>query len=75
MGHVSEIIHVLDIAYAHFEAISYLENNKESQIINLSSGNGYSILEVIKVVENVVGNKIAHSFQQRREVTHQNSGI
>ena len=64
---IRDYIHVLDIAHAHFKAINYLENNKDSQIINLSSEKGYSILEVIKVVENVVGNKIVHSFQQRRQ--------
>ena len=45
---IRDYIHVLDLAIAHMKALDYLENNKINQIINLSTGVGSSVLDVVK---------------------------
>ena len=48
---VRDYIHVLDLAKAHVLAINYLLNGGESTIMNLGSGQGYSVYDVISAVE------------------------
>ena len=63
---IRDYIHVLDLALAHVEAINYLEKNS-STTFNLSSGLGYSVLEVIKAIEVISGRKIKFTFEDRRK--------
>lgn len=64
---VRDYIHVLDLADAHVKALNYLDNNNHSTIINLSTGNGSSILDVIDIAEKTTNNKINFSFSNRRQ--------
>lgn len=52
---IRDYIHVEDLARAHVDAISYLEKNKQSHILNCGYGKGYSVREVIDVVKKVSG--------------------
>ena len=63
---IRDYIHVLDLADAHIKAISYLDTN-DSSIINLSTGIGHSVLDIVKITEQVTDQKIPYSFSPRRE--------
>ena len=55
-----------DLASAHVAAIKKLMQNPQSHIINLSTGKGTSVLEVIRSAERVSGKKINYEFAPRR---------
>ena len=65
---VRDYIHVMDLANAHVKAIEYLNNNelKEPLILNLGTGRGYSVLEMIKAFENASGVKVPYEITNRR---------
>ena len=63
---VRDYIHVQDLAQAHWLALEYLQNGGESDAINLGNGNGFSILEILNVIERITGKKVPHQFQDRR---------
>lgn len=67
---VRDYIHVVDIAKAHIVALKRLiEDNNKSQfeVFNLGTGQGNSVLEVIKSFEKVTGKKINYKLVDRRE--------
>ena len=63
-----DYIHVCDVARAHLLSINYLFNNGESflSIFNVGTGKSYSVLEVIKVFEEIAGVKIPFEIAGRR---------
>lgn len=65
---VRDYIHVVDLAYGHIKAIDYLNINKSLKplIVNLGTGLGYSVLDVIKTFEKVSGKHIPYKFMDRR---------
>ena len=63
---VRDYIHVEDLADAHVLAIKKLLSNGDSQIINLGTEKGTSVLEIIKSVERVSGKKVNYDFAPRR---------
>jgi UDP-glucose 4-epimerase len=66
---VRDFIHVSDIAHAHTLALDYLINKKSSkktEIFNLGTGDGYTVLEVIKAFEKVTGVKLNYTIGPRR---------
>ena len=65
---VRDYIHVVDLAYGHVKAIDYL-NSKDSMkplIVNLGTGKGYSVLEIVKAFEKVNGVKVPYEIKPRR---------
>lgn len=64
---VRDYIHVVDLAKGHLKALNYLKDNSGCKAINLGTGQGYSVLEVIKTYESVSGRTINYSFADRRE--------
>jgi UDP-glucose 4-epimerase len=54
---VRDYLHVIDLAHAHLLALDALEAGK-NKVFNLGSGSGYSVLEVVNEIENVVGEKL-----------------
>jgi UDP-glucose 4-epimerase len=62
---IRDYVHVVDLADAHIKALKYLDKNK-SLFVNLSSGIGYSVLDIIKITEKIIGNKINYKFADRR---------
>jgi UDP-glucose-4-epimerase GalE len=50
---VRDLIHVNDLARAHLLALNYLINSGESSSINLGSGQGLSILELLDAIEKI----------------------
>ena len=58
----------MDLANAHVKAIEYLDksDNIKPLIVNLGTGKGYSVLDVVKAFEKVSGKKIAYKIVNRR---------
>ena len=52
---IRDYIHVEDLATAHLDALRYLQQNGESQILNCGYGQGYSVREVISRVKAISG--------------------
>jgi UDP-glucose 4-epimerase len=63
---VRDYVHVSDVAAAHVSALQYLEAGGTSERINLGSGNGVSVREVIETVERLSGAPIPTREEQRR---------
>ncbi len=66
---IRDYIHVVDLAEAHVSAIKYLENGLAEEnpaVFNLGTGNGFSVLEVIKTFERVNKLKVKYSITNRR---------
>ena len=66
---IRDYIHVSDIAHAHTLALRYLieDKNKENcEVFNLGTGNGYSVLEVIKTFERVNQKSLNYKLTKRR---------
>ncbi len=65
---IRDYIHIMDLAEAHTVAIEYLINKRESlPAINLGTGRGLSVLEIIKEFEVVTGINIPRKFHPRRQ--------
>ncbi len=54
---IRDYLHVVDLAHAHFLALNALKTG-ENQVLNLGSGIGYSVFEVVNEIEKVVGDKL-----------------
>ena len=66
---IRDYIHVVDIARAHVVAIERMINRRgrsSLEIFNLGTGNGFSVLEVIKSFEKVSGEKLNYKLVDRR---------
>ena len=63
---VRDYIHVVDLAKGHIKSIDAVKKNCGLQIYNLSTGRGYSVLDVVKTFEKVTGIKIPYTIEPRR---------
>jgi UDP-glucose 4-epimerase len=66
---IRDYIHVCDIAHAHTLALQYLQANKYTEnceVFNLGTGNGITVLEAIRMFEEVSGRTLAYSMAARR---------
>lgn len=65
---VRDYIHVVDLAKAHVKSINYLDTTKDNvTILNIGTGRGASVLEVIKTFEKVNNIKVPYAIGPRRE--------
>ena len=64
---VRDYIHVTDLAEAHLQALSRLQSVDESFAVNLGTGRGDSVLEVVAAAERITGRKVAHRLVGRRD--------
>ena len=63
---VRDYIHVVDLARGHVKAIEYLLSGKPSLTVNLGTGQGYSVMDVIHAYEEVIGRPINYRVTDRR---------
>ncbi len=63
---IRDYVHVEDLARAHILALEYLRNGGDSNIFNLGSGDGYSVMEMIKAARDATGHDIAFEIGARR---------
>jgi UDP-glucose 4-epimerase len=63
---VRDYIHVVDLAQGHVNALDRIKNFKEPMTINLGTGNGYSVLEMVSAFEKASGKKIPYKIVERR---------
>ncbi len=63
---VRDYIHVVDLAKGHVAAVKKLEENAGLKLYNLGTGNGYSVLDIVKNFEAATGVKIPYVITERR---------
>ena len=63
---IRDYIHVTDLATGHWKALQYLDNGGQSDFINLGTGKGLSVLEMLQETEEIIGHKIKSVFDSRR---------
>lgn len=64
---VRDYIHVVDLAKGHVKAIEYAGKNKGTEIFNLGTGIGYSVLDIVKAFEKANDIKIPYVIKPRRD--------
>ncbi len=63
---IRDYIHVCDLARAHFLALKHLRKGGDSTAVNLGTGRGFSVKEIITTAEQVTGKDIPVSYGERR---------
>ena len=63
---VRDYIHVMDLANGHLAALNYLNKHRGHITINLGTGKGYSVYEMVKAFEAATGKSIPYQIQSRR---------
>lgn len=63
---VRDYIHVMDLAAAHLKALDMLSLNQGCRAYNIGTGQGYSVLEMIRAFEDASGRKISFNIKPRR---------
>lgn len=63
---VRDYIHVVDLAKGHIHAVAYALEHKGVEKINLGTGNGYSVLQVLHAYEKACGKELPYKIMDRR---------
>lgn len=63
---VRDYLHVVDLAKGHIRAIEYAQKNTGVIAVNLGTGNGFSVLDIVKAFERATGIKIPYKIAPRR---------
>ncbi len=63
---VRDYIHVVDLAQGHLDALTKIKNFDQVMTINLGTGNGYSVLDVVHAFEKASGQKVPYKIAPRR---------
>ena len=63
---VRDYIHVVDLAQGHLKALKHLMTKPGLVTINLGTGQGYSVLEMVKAFENASQRQVAYQIVERR---------
>ena len=63
---VRDYIHVVDLAKGHVKALKKIEEGAGLNIYNLGTGNGYSVLEIVRSFEEANGVKVPYKIKDRR---------
>lgn len=64
---VRDYIHVVDLAIGHVKAIHYIFTNPGLDVINLGTGVGYSVLDMVKAFSKAIGRDLPYEIKPRRE--------
>lgn len=63
---VRDYIHVVDLAKGHLKALKRADKMTGVEAYNLGTGNGYSVLDIVKNFEKVTGQKVKYEIAPRR---------
>jgi UDP-glucose-4-epimerase GalE len=63
---IRDYVHVIDLADAHLKALELLENGGESTAVNLGTGVGSSVFEVLASAEKAIGRPVPYELAPRR---------
>ncbi|MBQ1319298.1 MAG: UDP-glucose 4-epimerase GalE [Solobacterium sp.] len=63
---VRDYIHVVDLAKGHISAVAYALEHKGAEKVNLGTGNGYSVLQVLHAYEKACGHELPYQIMDRR---------
>ena len=63
---VRDYIHVVDLARGHVKALDKIGGINEVLAVNLGTGKGYSVLDMVKAFEKASGKKVPYKFTKRR---------
>ena len=63
---VRDYIHVVDLARAHVDAIEYLQRGDAGATVNLGTGRGVSVLELVRAFERASGRQVPYEIVDRR---------
>ena len=68
---VRDYVHVVDLAEGHVSALNWLlslhvDSNESYEVVNLGTGNGYSVLDLVRAFETGTGERIKSKFAPRR---------
>ena len=63
---IRDYIHVSDLAEGHLSAIKYILKKNKDLVINLGTGEGHSVIDIINMTCEVSGKKIEYNFTDRR---------
>ena len=63
---IRDYIHVNDLASAHVKALEYLAAGSQSIAVNVGTGSGYSVQQVISMVEEITGKPVPKKMGPRR---------
>ena len=66
---VRDYIHVQDLANAHVKALEYFENKQVKEnplVVNIGTGVGYSVLDMLKAYEKASGKKVPYKIVEKR---------
>jgi UDP-glucose 4-epimerase len=64
---IRDYVHVSDLGEAHLQALAHLRRGGDSELLNLGTGTGYSVLDVIQAVKRVTGRAVPFEPAERRE--------
>ncbi len=63
---IRDYVHVVDLADAHVRALEYLEVGGATTVLNLGTGVGSSVMEVLTGAEEIIGRPVPHDLGPRR---------
>jgi UDP-glucose 4-epimerase len=63
---IRDYIHVSDLALAHVKALAYIAETRRSLTVNLGTGRGTSVLEVIQAARRITGKELPVTMSPRR---------
>ncbi len=63
---VRDYIHVVDLSKGHLKAIEYISKNTGSIAVNLGTGTGYSVLDIVNAYKNTNGIDVPYKIAPRR---------
>ena len=64
---VRDYIHVTDLAKGHVAALNYCQNHHGVEAVNLGTGQGYSVMELVSAFEKASGRSIDYEIAPRRQ--------
>lgn len=63
---VRDYIHVVDLARAHIAALDYAAGREGTEVFNIGTGHGYSVLDMVRAFSRASGKDIAYEITDRR---------